>query len=44
LRLEDGPEGGACVLLELPGDPVSEVEAHAELDAQSDGVAVVPGR
>jgi len=43
LRLEDGPDGGARVLLELPGDPVDESEARAELDAQMDGVAIVPG-
>ena len=44
LRLEDGPNGGACVILELPGEPVSDDEVQAELDAQMDGVAVVPGR
>jgi two-component system, NtrC family, nitrogen regulation sensor histidine kinase NtrY len=44
LRLEDGPMGGARVLLELPGEPVSEEDVRAELEAQMDGVAVVPGR
>jgi len=44
LRLEDGPMGGARVLLELPGEPVSEEDVRAELDAQMDGVAVAPGR
>ncbi len=44
LRLEDGPMGGARVLLELPGDPVSEEDVRAELEAQMDGVAVAPGR
>jgi two-component system nitrogen regulation sensor histidine kinase NtrY len=44
LRLEDGPDGGARVLLELPGDPVDEADARAELESQVDGVAVAPGR
>lgn len=44
LRLEDAPDGGARVVLELSGEPVSDGEAHAELDAQADGVAIVPGR
>jgi two-component system nitrogen regulation sensor histidine kinase NtrY len=44
LRLEDGPSGGARVILELPGDPVSEADARAELEEQMDGVAVAPGR
>jgi len=44
LRLEDGPMGGARVLLELPGEPVSEEDVRAELEAQMDGVAVAPGR
>ncbi|MEM9683015.1 MAG: ATP-binding protein, partial [Pseudomonadota bacterium] len=44
LRLEDAPDGGARVLLELAGDPVSDEEARSEFDAQADGVAIVPGR
>lgn len=44
LRLEDGPDGGASVLLELPGEPVDETDARAELESHADGVAIAPGR
>jgi len=44
LRLEDGPDGGARVLLELPGNPVDEADVRTELESQVDGVAIAPGR
>jgi len=44
LRLEDGPDGGARVSLELPGNPVDEADVRTELESQVDGVAIAPGR
>lgn len=43
LRLDDSPSGGARVRLELPGDPVAQEEVRAEMAAQTDGAALVPG-
>jgi len=43
IRLDDAPTGGARVRLELPGNPVSQEEARAELTAEMAGAALVPG-
>jgi len=44
IRLDDAPSGGARVRLELPGDPVGQEEARAEMAAEMGGAALVPGR